>query len=130
MQLSVGCGDDVTGPTKYPLFDVWRVSSLVVNGENLLEGSIARIYFRLSDNGTYGVLVYDDTDYRFCGEPEASCGRNGTYSYTRSHITFSDGTESLTVSYCVIFDTLTISGSTDGLTIDARLRRTTARLPR
>jgi hypothetical protein len=118
-----GCGGDGDGPTQPvppQLLGSWIVTSLVVQGQDLVAQGMS-LSFHFSAEGEYSFLVHDDL-LGLCDEG-ADCSDWGEFSASSSHITFDPGPGSETCTYSIAGNIMTLSGVLNGKTMNATLQR-------
>lgn len=112
--VAVACSDGFEPPAG--LAGTWNATSLIVDGDDYVaEGMTLR--FTFSDNGDYSYTVTGDL-LDFCDAGGPNCSDGGDYTATSSQLTFDPGsTDEETFSWTIAGDTLTVSGTIDGLVL-------------
>ena len=106
LPLVLACGDDGgTGTNETTLIGSWRVTSIKVDGVEILVGTSATLIVTMRSDGTYSNSVSGDTDQLFC-EGTTSCTEDGTYVYTNVNLTFCDPGCDEAGQYTISGDTL------------------------
>ena len=105
--------DDDTGlgPT-LPIVGTWSATSLVANGEDLVAGGMT-LNATFDDSGVYVFHIVGDL-LGLCGG-ESECNVTGNWTGTESTITINPGEDPTTISYVTTGETLTLTGSLEGV---------------
>lgn len=90
LPLVLACGDDGgTGTSETALIGSWEVTSVKVDGVEILVGTGVSFTAALRSNGTYSFSISGDTNQLFC-DSATSCTEDGTYIFTDVDLTFCD----------------------------------------
>ena len=122
--LLPGCESSSEPEIDEPFVGNWSVSTFVIGGvEQTAPGRSFNLSIGLFRDGSYQFIVGGDDSGLLCGGPP-SCNEQGDYSFTASRITLDPGTpDAFPFQYVVSGNTLTVSGSIEGVSFGGSLDR-------